>query len=91
MLANSVSQAACFVCANSAGNRCFKALEMMYGSREEFEYLECSSCGCVQLLTVPDDLGRFYPESFSGRRAEITSDGALKRFLKRQRALHWMR
>ena len=25
----------------------------MFGSREEFDYLECSNCGCLQIIDVP--------------------------------------
>jgi Methyltransferase domain len=38
-----------------------KAREMMYGFREEFEYLECKSCGCLRIASVPDEMGKYYP------------------------------
>jgi hypothetical protein len=38
-----------------------RAREMMHGFRDEFEYLECKSCGCVKIASVPDDLARYYP------------------------------
>jgi SAM-dependent methyltransferase len=34
---------------------------MMFGFRDVFEYFECSSCGCLQLINPPADLGRYYP------------------------------
>jgi SAM-dependent methyltransferase len=37
---------------------------MMFGLRERFDYLECGACGCLQLLDVPDELSRFYPDSY---------------------------
>jgi hypothetical protein len=37
------------------------AREMMHGFRDEFEYLECKSCGCIKIASVPDDLARYYP------------------------------
>jgi hypothetical protein len=37
------------------------AREMMHGFRDEFEYLECTSCGCIKIASVPDDLARYYP------------------------------
>ncbi len=59
-----MSAPTCAICANAAGNRVFGAREMMFGLRERFEYLECGGCGCLQLLDVPEDLSRFYPESY---------------------------
>jgi hypothetical protein len=35
--------------------------EMMHGFRDEFEYLECKSCGCLRIASIPDDLARYYP------------------------------
>lgn len=33
----------------------------MFGWREEFEYLECARCGCLQIARIPEDLSRYYP------------------------------
>ena len=33
----------------------------MFGWREEFEYLECARCGCLQIAEVPADLAKYYP------------------------------
>jgi len=41
---------------------------MMFGLREVFQYLECGSCGCLQLLNPPQDLGRYYPPGYSAFR-----------------------
>jgi len=53
--------AACRVCANSEGNAHFFPKEMMFGWREEFDYLECARCGCLQIAEIPADLGKYYP------------------------------
>lgn len=37
---------------------------MMFGFRDEFEYFECSSCGCIQIKTVPDNLEKYYPSGY---------------------------
>ncbi|PTX95599.1 hypothetical protein DB354_09285 [Opitutus sp. ER46] len=37
---------------------------MMFGWREVFSYAECPHCGSLHLLTVPADLGRFYPRQY---------------------------
>ena len=33
----------------------------MFGWREEFEYIECASCGCLQIAGIPADLAKYYP------------------------------
>ena len=33
----------------------------MFGTREEFEYLECARCGCLQIAGIPADLSKYYP------------------------------
>jgi len=40
------------------------AREMMYGSRERFDYLECPRCGSLYLKDIPRDMGRFYPRGY---------------------------
>jgi SAM-dependent methyltransferase len=53
----------CEVCGESAGKRhLFR--EMMFGSREEFEYWECLGCGCLQIAEVPPNLADYYPEGY---------------------------
>lgn len=36
----------------------------MFGLRDQFRYLECGACGCLQLLDVPADLERYYPKHY---------------------------
>ncbi len=36
---------------------------MQLGLREDFNYLLCSSCGCMQLLDIPTDLSAYYPNN----------------------------
>jgi SAM-dependent methyltransferase len=54
----------CRICDNSQDNHLFTAKEMMFGNLDEFQYLECSSCGCVQLLDVPDSFEKYYPSNY---------------------------
>jgi SAM-dependent methyltransferase len=37
---------------------------MQLGLREEFEYFECSKCGCLQIEEVPLNLSRYYPDNY---------------------------
>ncbi|BCW99254.1 MAG: putative methyltransferase [Armatimonadota bacterium] len=80
----------CRICGNGAGNREHRFREMMFGTGEEFLYLECGSCGCLQIAEIPPDLGRFYGTGHAGLVADpqILAGSALKRLLRRLRDLH---
>ena len=52
---------ACRICGNTEGNQSHFPREMMFGWREEFEYLECARCGCLQIARIPADLAKYYP------------------------------
>jgi 2-polyprenyl-3-methyl-5-hydroxy-6-metoxy-1,4-benzoquinol methylase len=40
------------------------AREMMFGTREQFDYFVCASCGCTQIDAIPHDLERHYPPEY---------------------------
>ena len=54
----------CRICSSSNVGEPFLVREMMFGLREGFEYIECLSCGCIQILKYPADLSRFYPPDY---------------------------
>ena len=56
-----MTERACRICGNTEGNSIHFPKEMMFGWREEFEYLECSRCGCLQIAEIPADLAKYYP------------------------------
>lgn len=53
---------------------------MFLGLRDEFIYLECGGCGCVQLLDVPQDMSKYYPSSYYS----FDEHGRFKTWLRRQ-------
>ncbi|MCW4029124.1 MAG: class I SAM-dependent methyltransferase [Candidatus Bathyarchaeota archaeon] len=53
----------CIVCSDTA-NQKFVATEMAFGFKEKFEYFQCSSCGCLQIKKVPDNLEKYYPTNY---------------------------
>jgi SAM-dependent methyltransferase len=59
-----VSGSACKICGNRAGNKEHVVSEMMFGLKEEFPYLECGECGCLQLETAPPEMGTYYPQNY---------------------------
>lgn len=62
----------CRVCGVSiSGARKHQVREMFFGSREQFCYVECSSCGSLQIEKIPTDLSRFYPANYYAQAAPI--------------------
>lgn len=54
----------CRICSNEENNKLYKAKELQHGTMDEFVYMECSNCKCVQLENGPDDIGEYYPEDY---------------------------
>ena len=60
---------------------------MLFGLRETFEYLECASCGCLQIKEVPDDLSKYYPEGYYSHQIKKNPQkNPLRTFVRRQRS-----
>ncbi len=76
----------CKICGNSTDNKLHVARELMFGLRDEFEYIECAKCGCVQIKEIPDNLARYYPPSYYSFQQPGSKPNLVKRFLKPQRA-----
>lgn len=56
--------ASCKICNNTEKNYTLKVREMYFGTREVFEYLNCSNCGCLQLINPPKDFSVHYPKNY---------------------------
>jgi 2-polyprenyl-3-methyl-5-hydroxy-6-metoxy-1,4-benzoquinol methylase len=54
----------CRICNNIEENKSHTAKEMMFGMRDEFEYLECGSCGCLQICETPASISKYYPDNY---------------------------
>ncbi len=54
----------CRVCSCSGENNLYYPKEKFYGSEEEFEYFECSSCGCLQIIEIPSNLASYYNKNY---------------------------
>lgn len=79
---------ACRICGNTLNHRGHIAREMMYGKRDEFRYLECGSCGCLQLLDIPPDLSAYYPADYHAAPRSPRPPNRLKQWLKEVRGAH---
>jgi SAM-dependent methyltransferase len=83
----------CKICGQPAGSQTFKAREMMFGFRDEFDYFECGNCGCIQIQDFPTNLAKYYPHDYSAHeRREFVDDygrqPAWKRWLRDRLAGH---
>jgi hypothetical protein len=54
----------CRICQSASNHQIYQVQEMMFGTREVFDYFLCSNCGCLQIAIVPNELGRFYPSNY---------------------------
>lgn len=54
----------CRICGQTDHDRVYQVREMMYGTRERFDYFECDSCGTLQIIEIPTDPERFYPADY---------------------------
>lgn len=54
----------CRICGSEGEHTVHPIREMMYGSRESFDYVTCNHCGCLQIHDIPDDLARHYPPDY---------------------------
>lgn len=70
----------CRICGNREGNKSYLAREMLFGTREEFAYFQCASCGCLQIAEIPSDLARHYRSDYVSFKPSVE-----KRFASRFR------
>jgi SAM-dependent methyltransferase len=73
----------CRICSSKTINQILKVREMYFGTREVFEYLECSNCGCLQLLNPPKDYSSHYPKDYFTFQQK--HEGKIKSILNRYR------
>lgn len=66
----------CRICEDSGSNKLHTVKEMMFGLKHEFRYLECLSCGCLQITEYPPDISVYYPSNYY---AFDTSESDLKK------------
>ena len=78
-----MNESACGICANTVDNRVLEVQERMYGMGDTFHYRHCSDCGVLQLMDVPEDLGRYY--TAEGYYSVNANQGRVRRWLMRKR------
>ncbi|AKD53611.1 class I SAM-dependent methyltransferase [Spirosoma radiotolerans] len=60
---NKTNEKVCRIC-GSSDLTTFNVREMMFGTKVEFLYAECKTCGCFQLCDIPKDMSPYYPNSY---------------------------
>ncbi|MBK7104716.1 MAG: class I SAM-dependent methyltransferase [Ignavibacteriae bacterium] len=74
---------ACRICGNENDNLEFSAREMLFGTKDTFKYIECSNCKCIQIKEIPENLSKYYPQSYNSFTNKIKlRDNTLKKYLK---------
>jgi SAM-dependent methyltransferase len=79
---------ACRICGGTA-LRDVTAREMMFGTRDEFAYRECESCGCVQIAAYPPNIAEYYPADYYSFQGAVGArrPRPLESWLRRRRAM----
>jgi len=81
----------CGICNNTKENKTYQAREMMFGTRETFEYFMCPSCSCLQITTPPENMAPYYPAEYYSYNQELIPAAAWwKRNFKRQRTRYFL-
>lgn len=57
--------------------------EMMFGFLDEFKYVRCNRCGCVYIQEPPQNISKYYPDSYYSFKK--TKGSPLINFIKRAR------
>jgi 2-polyprenyl-3-methyl-5-hydroxy-6-metoxy-1,4-benzoquinol methylase len=70
----------CRICNNIEGNKKYIVKEMMYDLNEEFSYVKCSSCGCLQIVEIPSNISKYYPNNYYSFSYNYNSTNKLKRY-----------
>lgn len=54
----------CPACLGGSRGEVLAVREYMFGLSEEFSYAACDDCGSLALLSVPQDMGSYYPTNY---------------------------
>jgi len=54
----------CSVCQNedTATQKFYTVKEMMFGTGETFQYMQCAQCGLLQICEIPAEMSQYYPK-----------------------------
>ncbi len=76
----------CRICNNNTNNTSYIFREMHFGFRDEFEYFQCGSCGCLQIAEFPENLSKYYPKEYGAYKLhEKIHENKIIRYLKKKK------
>lgn len=74
----------CRICDNNVDNLEFLAVEMLFGTKDEFKYVECSKCKCIQIKNIPQNLAKYYPKDYNSFDPVLKIyDSIIKKYFKK--------
>lgn len=68
----------CRICGHAGPHASYRVREMMFGTKEEFEYFQCARCKCLQITAIPEDMARHYPTDYYSMSDCAGEDGTLR-------------
>jgi SAM-dependent methyltransferase len=72
----------CKICGSSDGIKKHIVPEMMLGTRDEFDYIECEQCGCLQIVNTPLDIYKYYPSTYCSYKFVLNVQNKFKLYVK---------
>jgi 2-polyprenyl-3-methyl-5-hydroxy-6-metoxy-1,4-benzoquinol methylase len=75
----------CRICSSSSHHTPYLFRERMFGLGDEFQYFQCSNCGCLQIASPPANLSRYYPENYYSFFAKPLPQRGLKSYFATKR------
>ena len=73
----------CRICCHSSTGPVYTVHEHMFGTGDPFSYFQCGQCGARQLVLVPRELNKYYPDTYSSHRQGLS--GGLRAKVRRLR------
>ncbi|NDV47165.1 class I SAM-dependent methyltransferase [Paludibacter sp. 221] len=67
----------CRICGNGKNNEPYRVKELHLGLRDEFDYFECSTCGCLQIKNFPENIDKYYPSDYYSYNSSIYEKNSL--------------
>jgi 2-polyprenyl-3-methyl-5-hydroxy-6-metoxy-1,4-benzoquinol methylase len=61
----------CKIC-NAKLEGTFQVREMMFGTREKFDYAQCPDCKTIQIIDIPATIAAYYPEHYYSFTHKVT-------------------
>ncbi len=54
----------CKICGNTENNQSFNIQERQVCTKEWFPYFQCAGCGCIQIVSIPVNMEKYYPQNY---------------------------